>query len=159
MRNLPTPTILNTFDDLFRDINRFAIGFEPMLTRIHSLNPSTAGGYPPYNLEQQGDTYRLELAVAGFKISELEINLTPDGILSVKGSKSGDKAERNWIHRGIAARNFERYFSLADHVKVTNAKLEDGLLTIELQREVPEPSKGIRIPISSDKPVDFDPTV
>lgn len=148
MRNLPATTIINTFDDLFRDINRFAIGFEPMLTRIHNLNPSNGTGYPPYNLDQDGDTYRLELAVAGFKIDELEINLSPDGILSVKGHKAGDKADRNWIHRGIAARNFERYFSLADHVKVMDAKLEDGLLVIELHREIPEPSKGVRIPIN-----------
>jgi len=155
MRNLPATTILNTFDDLFRDINRFAIGFEPMITRIQGLNP-TQSGYPPYNLEQDGDSYRLELAVAGFRQDELEINLTPDGVLSVKGSKQGEKSEKNWIHRGIAARDFERYFSLADHIKVVDARLENGLLTIELIREVPEPSKGVRIPIKAGEVVDGD---
>lgn len=153
MRNLPSTTILNSFDDLFRDINRFAIGFEPMLARIQGMNP-TSSGYPPYNLEQDGDTYRLELAVAGFTRDELEINLTPDGVLGVKGSKQGDRPEKTWIHRGIAARNFERYFSLADHIKVVDAKLENGLLSIELVREVPEPSKGISIPIKTDTVVD-----
>lgn len=153
MRNLPTTAILNTFDDLFRDINRFAIGFEPMLTRIQTLNPGQSG-YPPYNLEQDGDSYRLQLAVAGFKQEELSIHLTPDGVLSVKGSQLGDKSEKTWIHRGIAARDFERYFSLADHIKVVDAKLENGLLTIELVREVPEPSKGISIPINSGSVID-----
>lgn len=153
MRNLPSTTILNSFDDLFRDINRFAIGFEPMLTRIQGMNP-TSSGYPPYNLEQDGDRYRLELAVAGFSRDELEINLTPDGVLSVRGSKQGDRQEKTWIHRGIAARNFERHFTLADHIKVVDAKLENGLLSIELVREVPEPSKGVSIPIKTNEVVD-----
>lgn len=155
MRNLPSTTIINTFDDMFRDINRFAIGFEPMLARIQGLNP-TSSGYPPYNLEQDGDRYRLELAVAGFSREELEINLTPDGVLSVKGSKQGERQEKNWLHRGIAARNFERYFSLADHIKVVDASLENGLLAIELVREVPEPSKGISIPIKTAAAVDVE---
>jgi molecular chaperone IbpA len=98
--------------------------------------------------------YKLELAVAGFKISELDINITNDRILSVKGRKNDEQVERNWIHRGIAARDFERQFTLAEHIKVISAKLEDGLLIIDLLREVPEPAKGINIPITTSNVVD-----
>jgi len=152
MRQLPSLMI----DDIFRDLNRFAIGFEPMLTRINNLNVGQSSGYPPYNLDSDGDTYRLELAVAGFKLDELSIELTNDRTLSVKGSKASDQSERNWIHRGIAARDFERQFTLAEHIKVISAKLEDGLLVIELQREVPEPIKGRAIPIANGNVVDVD---
>ncbi len=150
MRQLPSLMI----DDLFRDLNRFAIGFEPMLTRINNVNVAQANGYPPYNLDCNGDTYRLELAVAGFKLDELSIDITNDRILSVKGSKNTDQIERNWLHRGIAARDFERQFTLAEHIKVVSAKLEDGLLVIELLREVPEPVKGRNIPITNGNIVD-----
>lgn len=158
MRNLPSSTtMLNTLDDMFRDFNRLAIGFEPMITRLHTLSNQGAG-YPPYNLDHDGDSYRLELAVAGFKQDELDINLLPDGTLTVKGSKKSDRSDRNWIHRGIAARDFERSFSLAEHIKVIGAKLEDGLLTIELVREIPEPAKGTNIPINNGPTITVDPT-
>ena len=153
MRNQST-YLLPSMDDFFRDLNRFAIGFEPMITRIHSLHPNQAAGYPPYNLENDGSIYRLELAVAGFKMEELEIYLTNDRVLMVRGSKSTDQSERNWIHRGIAGRDFERQFTLAEHIKVVNAKLEDGLLIIELEREVPEATKGRVIPISNTTIID-----
>jgi molecular chaperone IbpA len=153
MRNQST-YLLPSMDDFFRDLNRFAIGFEPMITRIHSLNPNQAAGYPPYNLENDGSTYRLELAVAGFKMEELEIYLTNDRVLMVRGSKSTDQSERNWIHRGIAGRDFERQFTLAEHIKIMGAKLEDGLLIIELEREIPEASKGRVIPITNGNIID-----
>lgn len=149
MRQLPS-TVINSMEDLFRDFNRFAIGFEPMMAKITS-NPAT---YPPYNLLHDSGVYKLELAVAGFKISELDINITNDRILSVKGRKNDEQVERNWIHRGIAARDFERQFTLAEHIKVISAKLEDGLLIIDLLREVPEPAKGINIPITTSNVVD-----
>ena len=137
-------------EDLFRDFNRFAIGFEPMIARVAS-NPVT---YPPYNLTHDEHGYRLELAVAGFKMEELEIYLSNDRILMVRGSKSEDQRSRNWIHRGIAARDFERQFSLAEHIKVMSAKMEDGLLIIELEREIPEAAKGRVIPISNGNVID-----
>ena len=149
MRQLPS-TVINSMEDLFRDFNRFAIGFEPMMARVTS-NPAT---YPPYNLIHDSGVYKLELAVAGFKLSELDINITNDRILSVKGRKNDEQVERNWIHRGIAARDFERQFTLAEHIKVISAKLEDGLLIIDLLREVPEPAKGINIPITTSNVVD-----
>ena len=137
-------------EDLFRDFNRFAIGFEPMIARVAS-NPVT---YPPYNLTHDEHGYRLELAVAGFKMEELEIYLSNDRILMVRGSKSEDQRSRNWIHRGIAARDFERQFTLAEHIKVVSAKMEDGLLIIELEREIPEAAKGRVIPISNGNVID-----
>jgi len=149
MRNT-TSTIINNMEDLFRDLNRFAIGFEPMMARVHS-NPVT---YPPYNLTHHDTIYRLELAVAGFKMEELEIYLTNDRMLIVRGSKSPDQIERNWIHRGIAARDFERQFALAEHIKVIGAQLEDGMLVIELEREVPEAAKGRVIPITNGNIID-----
>ena len=146
----PTSQVINTMEDLFRDFNRFAIGFEPMIARVAS-NPVT---YPPYNLTHDEHGYRLELAVAGFKMEELEIYLTNDRILMVRGSKSEDQRSRNWIHRGIAARDFERQFTLAEHIKVMSAKMEDGLLIIELEREIPEAAKGRVIPISNGNVID-----
>ena len=148
----PTSTVINSMEDLFRDLNRFAIGFEPMIARVQS-NPVT---YPPYNLTHDENGYKLELAVAGFKMEELEIYLTNDRILMVRGSKTADKVERNWIHRGIAARDFERQFNLAEHIKVISANLEDGLLVIELEREVPEITKGRSIPITNGNVVNVD---
>lgn len=146
----PTSQVINTMEDLFRDFNRFAIGFEPMIARVAS-NPVT---YPPYNLTHDEHGYRLELAVAGFKMEELEIYLSNDRILMVRGSKSEDQRSRNWIHRGIAARDFERQFTLAEHIKVMSAKMEDGLLIIELEREIPEAAKGRVIPISNGNVID-----
>ena len=146
----PTSQVINTMEDLFRDFNRFAIGFEPMIAKVAS-NPVT---YPPYNLTHDEHGYRLELAVAGFKMEELEIYLSNDRILMVRGSKSEDQRSRNWIHRGIAARDFERQFTLAEHIKVMSAKMEDGLLIIELEREIPESSKGRVIPISNGNIID-----
>jgi molecular chaperone IbpA len=143
--------VINTMEELFRDLNRFAIGFEPMIARVTS-NPVT---YPPYNLTHDEHGYKLELAVAGFKMEELEIYLTNDRILMVRGSKSEDQNSRNWIHRGIAARDFERQFTLAEHIKINSAKLEDGLLIIELEREIPEASKGRVIPISNGNVIDI----
>ena len=146
MRHSPT-TVVNSMEDLLR----FAIGFEPMFARISS-NPVT---YPPYNLTHDENGYKLELAVAGFKMEELEINLTNDRILAVRGSKADDAVERNFVHRGIAARDFERQFTLAEHIKVLGAKLEDGMLVIDLEREVPEPTKGRVIPITGNNVIDM----
>ena len=146
--------LTNAMEDLFRDLNRFAIGFEPMIARVAS-NPVT---YPPYNLTHDENGYKMELAVAGFKMEELEIYLTNDRILMVRGSKTEDQNSRNWIHRGIAARDFERQFTLAEHIKVISAKLEDGLLIIELEREIPEATKGRVIPITNGNVIDVTTT-
>jgi molecular chaperone IbpA len=103
--------------------------------------------YPPYNIETAGeDSYRITLAVAGFRNEELSI-VDHQGTLTVSGTKEGeDKAQ--YLHHGLAGRSFQRQFSLADYVKVTGAKLEDGLLQIDLVREVPEAAKPRTIKIA-----------
>ena len=153
----PSSQVISTMEELFRDLNRFAIGFEPMIARVAS-NPVT---YPPYNLIHDENGYKLELAVAGFKMEELEIYLTNDRMLSVRGHKLSDQSQVTWVHRGIAARDFERQFALAEHIKVVSAKLEDGMLVIDLEREVPEASKGRTIPITIGNVIDVkvDPAV
>jgi len=154
-----TPSTLMNLDEMFRELNRYAIGFEPLFTRINTYNTRESTGYPPYNLDQDADGshYRLTLAVAGFKQEELEISLSDDDrVLIVKGSKAKSD-DRQWIHRGIAARDFEKHFTLADRIKVTGAKLEDGLLAIELEREIPEEKKPRRIPIAGAGIIDAEP--
>jgi molecular chaperone IbpA len=154
MRNNQSTSLLPYFDELFRDLNRYAIGFEPMITRLHSLNPGQNSGYPPYNLEHDGSIYRLELAVAGFKMQELEVCVTNDRLLIIRGSKAEDQTARQWIHRGIAGRNFEREFNLAEYITVVDAKLEHGMLTIVLQNEIPDASKMRVIPITDGNVID-----
>jgi molecular chaperone IbpA len=106
-------------------------------------------GYPPYNIESTGeDSYRITLAVAGFAEDELTI-VDHQGTLTVSGSKKKPDDNARYLHHGIAARAFERRFSLADHVKVTGASLESGLLQIDLVREVPEAMKPRTIKIGN----------
>jgi molecular chaperone IbpA len=112
---------------------------------------SGSNGYPPYNIEKAGDNaYRIVMAVAGF--AEAELNVTQkENELLVTGQAQNGQDEKQYLYRGIAGRNFERRFQLADHVKVTGAKLTNGLLTIELQREIPEEKKPRAIPVEAAK--------
>jgi len=113
--------------------NPFLLGFEDVERLVERAAKSASDGYPPYNIEQHGDgTYRITLAVAGFIDSDLAVTLE-DGQLIVRGRKPEDSA-RSYLHRGIAARQFQRSFVLADGVKVRAASLENGLLNIELNR-------------------------
>lgn len=108
--------------------------------------------YPPYNIEKLSeDDYRITMAVAGFTIKDLNITVKDDQ-LTVSGAKSEREEEKGktYLHRGIATRNFERSFRLADHIKVADASLEDGMLAIDLKREVPEEKKPRMIPISTE---------
>ena len=108
------------------------------------------GGYPPYNIEKLGeDAYRIVMAVAGFGMDDLEI-VAERNRLAVRGEVK-DKTERTYLHRGIATRAFERQFDLADFVQVEGASLENGLLVIELKREIPEALKPRRIEIGTSK--------
>ncbi len=133
----------------FTPFQRSTIGFD----RLFQLLDSAAGidtdnGYPPYNIERLSETdYRITMAVAGFAEAELKIEVK-DTVLAVRGDKVPETAERRYLHRGIAARSFERRFQLADHVEVRSAELRDGLLDIELQRNVPERLKPRNVPIS-----------
>jgi molecular chaperone IbpA len=126
---------------------RTAIGFDRLASALESANRADAGGYPPYNIESTGeDQYRITLAVAGFGAQEIEIE-TQDNLLKIVGRKDADVAGRNYLYRGIANRNFERTYQLADYVRVHGAELKDGLLHVDLVREVPEAMKPRRIEI------------
>ena len=112
----------------FTPLFRSAIGFDRLASALESAYRSEAGGYPPYNIESTGeDKYQITLAVAGFGADEIEIE-TRDNLLKVVGKKGADVADRKYLYRGIANRNFERSYQLADYVRVDGADLQEGLL-------------------------------
>ncbi|MFM5334257.1 Hsp20 family protein [Aeromonas veronii] len=131
----------------FSPLYRSAIGFDRLANLIESAASNGNAGYPPYNIEQLGDNdYRISMAVAGFTQEELELSFQ-ENLLTVKGNKQAD-TERNYLYQGIAERGFERRFQLADYVRVKGADLKNGLLHIELVREVPEAMKPRKIEIN-----------
>lgn len=108
--------------------------------------------YPPYNIEKTGDdTYRISVAVAGFSSDDLSVELR-DGAVIVSAKKATEDEDRNYLHRGIATRAFERKFTLADHVRIDGASHADGMLNIDLVREIPEALKPRRIEIARSAP-------
>lgn len=131
---------------------RTLVGFDRISRQIdEGLRLNEAPGYPPFNVEQIGeDSFRIELAVAGFREEDLSIEYKPN-MLIVTGRKAPAPADekRQFLHRGIAERGFERRFGLADHVRVAGASLENGLLSVELVRELPEAMKPRRISIGA----------
>lgn len=131
---------------------RTMVGFDRLANMIDTAQRlDGAQGYPPYNIERLGDDqFNIELAVAGFAEEDLEIE-TKEGLLTVTGRKtpSEDTTEREFLHRGIAERGFVRRFQLADHVIVTGAALKNGLLTVELLRELPEAKRPRKIAINA----------
>ncbi len=134
---------------------RSAIGFDRLATMIESASTGNKGnnqGYPPYNIEQfSEDEYRITLAVAGFDDSELEIT-SHENTLLVKGIKAEqEKTDSKFLYQGIAERGFERKYQLADYVTVESADLNNGLLHIDLKREVPEAMKPRSIGINLNK--------
>lgn len=131
----------------FSPLYRSAIGFDRLATLIESAASNGNAGYPPYNIEQLGDSdYRISMAVAGFTQEELELSFQ-ENLLTVKGNKQAD-TERHYLYQGIAERGFERRFQLADYVRVKGADLKNGLLHIDLVREVPEAMKPRKIEIN-----------
>ncbi len=139
---------MNTLD--LTPLYRSSIGFDRfgslLDTALRSEQVST--GYPPYNIESKGeDRYSITLAVAGFTEGDLDIQ-TENGVLSIRGRKQQSEEETKYLHQGIANRSFERKFNLADHVEVTEANLENGLLTISLVKEIPEAMKPKSISIN-----------
>ena len=135
----------------FTPLYRSAVGFDRMANLLESAaRTSEAGGWPPYNIETTGENaYRIEIAVAGFKPDELNIEVK-ENLLTVTGRRTANDGEdRTFLHRGLAERDFERRFQLADYVVVTEAGLNNGLLTIELKRELPEALKPRRIEINA----------
>jgi molecular chaperone IbpA len=125
---------------------RSAIGFDRLFNLLES-GQSQSSGYPPYNIELVDENhYRIAIAVAGFSESELDIT-SQDNILLVKGAHNAGDEQRTYLYQGIAERNFERKFQLAEHIQVKSANLVNGLLYIDLERMVPEASKARRIDI------------
>jgi molecular chaperone IbpA len=129
---------------------RSSIGFDRMGSLLDSAlrSEKTTVGYPPYDIEvRSDDQYAITLAVAGFEQSELDIQVEK-GVLTVRGKKDEDKSVRNYLYQGIANRAFERKFNLADHVEVSEADLNNGLLTVNLVKEIPEAMKPKSISIN-----------
>ncbi len=137
----------------FSPLHRSFIGFDHLANLIDSANRNDKQpSYPPYNIENLAENkYRITMAVAGFTENELAIE-SENNTLVVTGTKTDkEKSTRNFIHQGIAERNFERKFQLGDHVKVLNANMENGLLHIDLEREIPEILKPRKIEIGTGK--------
>ena len=139
---------MTTFD--FSPLYRTSIGFDRLASLLASANRAEQGNaYPPYNIvAEDEDTYQITMAVAGFSEAELSIS-TEQNKLTVTGQRDEQEGDVNYLYRGIASRSFERRFNLADHVRVTGARLENGLLHISLERELPEAMKPRTIEIES----------
>jgi len=136
----------------FTPYRRTTVGFDRLFDLLESQVRNNSGdNYPPFNVERRGeDEYRITIAVAGFRPDEIEITAQQNQLL-VTGRKNGND-EGQFIHRGIATRAFERRFALGDYVQVRAADLRDGLLSIELVREIPEAMKPRKISIGGDAP-------
>jgi molecular chaperone IbpA len=130
-----------------------SIGFDHLASVLDQLaNLDGENGFPPYNIERLGEnTYRISMAVAGFGDDDLSIDVK-EGTLTIRGEKKSEDKVRQYIHQGIAARNFERRFRLAEYVEVSGATLEHGLLHIDLKRELPEAMKPRTIAITKAQP-------
>jgi molecular chaperone IbpA len=136
----------------FSPLYRSVVGFDRLAALLDAAGAETANGYPPYNIERTDENaYRIEIAVAGFKPEELNIEVK-EHLLTVQGRKVANDEPRRYLHRGLAERNFERRFQLADYVVVTDAALVDGLLAISLKRELPEQLKPRRVEITTTSP-------
>ena len=136
----------------FAPLYRSVVGFDRLASLLDAASAEAAGGYPPYNIERTDENaYRIEMAVAGFRAEELNIEVK-ENLLTVQGRKAANDEARRYLHRGLAERNFERRFQLADYVVVTDAKLADGLLSVSLKRELPESLKPRRIEIATGAP-------
>ncbi len=148
---------MTTFD--LSPLYRTAIGFDRMADMLANANRSDSNGYPPYNIESLGeDKYRITMAVAGFAEEDLDIT-SEQNTLTVAGNKAEPETQeegREFLYRGIATRSFERRFQLADYVKVKGASLENGLLHIVLEREIPERMKPRKVEIGRGRLIDDD---
>ncbi|MGN8545348.1 Hsp20 family protein [Bradyrhizobium sp. CCBAU 53421] len=140
---------MRTYD--FSPLWRSSIGFDRLFDLLDETQHRSEDNYPPYNIERLGeDRYQISVALAGF--SQDEISVTAEqNVLTVEGRK-GEKDQHEFLYRGISARPFKRQFNLADYVQVKTAMFDNGLLRIELVREIPEAMKPRRIAIESDAP-------
>ena len=137
---------------------RATVGFDQiadLMDRV-ATNDGAQNSYPPYNIEKtDDDAYRISIAVAGFSEADLNVEVRPNALI-VTAKKAEDHGDKKFLHRGIATRAFERRFHLADHVRVTGANHADGMLHIDLAREVPEALKPRRIQIAGQKAIKTD---
>ena len=137
---------MRTYD--FSPLWRSTIGFDRLFDLAEAAQRAGEDNYPPYNIERLADDrYQISLAVAGFSPDEISIT-AEQNVVTVEGGKT-EKTEREFLYRGISTRSFRRQFSLADHVEVRGAGFDNGLLKIELVRQIPEAMKPRRIPISA----------
>ena len=141
-----------TFPNNIRDFERAfqtSVGLDSLFSRLFDVDPgTTSSGYPPYNIKKTGEyAYQIEMALAGFSKDELQVEVA-DGTLSIKTVPSKKEEENDFLHRGIAKRQFSRRFTLSDDVVVKGADLYNGLLTIDLERVIPEEKKPREIPIN-----------
>lgn len=156
MRSLTT--IEGTLADMLRDFNRFSVGFEPTFRILDQMSrvSESPTGYPPYDLELVGDgkdgshNYRLTIAVAGFTADQLDITLQ-DGVLTIEGRPKQEES-KNFLHKGIAGRSFRRSFYLNPMIKITGSTLENGMLTVDFEYEMPDSMKPRKIAIRSSGP-------
>ncbi len=141
---------MNRFD--FSPYRRSTVGFDRLFDLLEGQARLNAGdNYPPFNIERRGpDAYRITLAVAGFRPEDIDIT-AQQNLLVVQGKKQDEAADGEFLHVGIANRGFERRFELADYVRVADAQLADGLLAIDLVREVPEAMKPKKIAVNGQK--------
>jgi molecular chaperone IbpA len=144
--------VMDRFD--FSPLFRSTIGFDRLMRLVDAASrvDNAAPAYPPYNIEKTGeDAYRLTMAVAGFSSDEINVTVH-EGTLLVTGKAKKGEDESRYLHRGIARRAFERRFSLADHIKVVGASLDNGMLHVDLVREMPEAAKPRKIEVVSGRP-------
>ena len=141
---------MNRFD--FTPYRRTMVGFDRLFDLLENQNRmGSSDNYPPFNIERRGDdVYRITLAVAGFKPADIDIT-AQQNLLVVQGKKGEETSAAQYLHVGIAQRGFERRFELADYVRVEDANLEDGMLTIDLVREVPDAMKPKKIVVGTQK--------
>ncbi len=146
IRTLDLPSFVN-------QIHRQAIGFDSLFEQLNRtfVNSKTDGNYPPHNVVKLDDThYVIELAVAGFAESEIDVEIK-DNVLTVKGEKEKKEDEVEYLHKGISARNFVRTFPLAEHIEVRGATVKNGILAIALEQIVPDEAKPKKIQITFAK--------
>ena len=133
----------------FSPLYRSVVGFDRLAGLLETAAADAANGYPPYNIERTDENaYRVEIAVAGFRPEELNIEVR-ENLLTVSGRKAANDEAKTFLHRGLAERNFERKFQLADYVVVEDANLADGLLQVSLKRELPEALKPRTVAITT----------
>lgn len=149
---IPTPNAISLFSNPkhFDNMVQTTLGFDSMFERLLNSNliDRNQGGYPPYNLKREGDNYFLELAVAGLSEEDIKVNVE-DGILTVESIS--EKANEEFLYQGIAKRSFKRSWTLSDDIIVKRASLVDGMLTVTMEKVIPEEKKPKSIPILTGK--------